>query len=199
MRFLLTLAVLISLIAGCEKDKNGFNPNYQLVVQGQLSTKSVDSVDSVLNVVKNARTCTFLRDGRKVTTFLGANDNYLDYENQIRDFENRRFLYSGKYVIYTEGVLGMYIVGASDLIYESRLDSLGNTIDPRFDLDYHGAMTMDTIAYIPNKILKKAQDGIIAAFNAGDYETCYELFDNAFIFIPTTGEKYRKLKELGIE
>lgn len=118
-------------------------------------------------------------------------------------------MFAGGDVIYVDskdvaqlGELMFY----KDILFISALDSFGNTLCPRTTerekffrtLQFWGG-SMDTIGYIPNKVLKEAQDAIVEAFNAADYETCYELFDNAMIFIPTTSAEYRRLKAEGIE
>ncbi len=56
----------------------------------------------------------------------------------------------------------------------------------------------DTIAYIPNEVIRTAELGITKAYESGDYEAVYQLFDNAFTFIPITGAEYRTLQEEGL-
>ena len=57
--------------------------------------------------------------------------------------------------------------------------------------------TEDTIAYIPNSVIKEARISIKAAYDAGDYDKVYKLFDTAFTFIPITGAEWRALKAAG--
>lgn len=52
----------------------------------------------------------------------------------------------------------------------------------------------DTIAYLPNAVVAKAEKDIKAAYALEDYEACYTLFDQAFRFVPITGEEWRALK-----
>ncbi len=56
---------------------------------------------------------------------------------------------------------------------------------------------IDTIAYVPNDVLRNAQAIIKPAYDTGDYATCYQAFDSAFVFIPITGAEWRALKEQG--
>jgi hypothetical protein len=58
---------------------------------------------------------------------------------------------------------------------------------------------IDTIAYVPNQVLRSAQAIIKPAYDEGDYATCYQVFDSAFVFIPITGAEWRALKEQGLE
>lgn len=52
----------------------------------------------------------------------------------------------------------------------------------------------DTISYLPNAVVAKAEKDIKAAYALEDYEACYTLFDQAFRFVPITGEEWRALK-----
>lgn len=56
----------------------------------------------------------------------------------------------------------------------------------------------DTIAYIPNSILRTAEIAIRAAYEAKDIEACYTLFNTAYTFIPITGYEWRELKANGL-
>jgi hypothetical protein len=57
----------------------------------------------------------------------------------------------------------------------------------------------DTIAYIPNSVMKLADDSIYSAFEKKDYTTIYSLFNTAFTFIPITGAEWRALKAVNKE
>lgn len=56
----------------------------------------------------------------------------------------------------------------------------------------------DTIAYIPNSILRTAQPILKDACDRKDFDTLYKLFDEAFRFRPITGPEWRELKEQGL-
>lgn len=55
----------------------------------------------------------------------------------------------------------------------------------------------DTIAYIPNSVLKTAETAIRAAYEAKDIEACYTAFNTAYTFTPITGAEWRALKLAG--
>jgi hypothetical protein len=57
---------------------------------------------------------------------------------------------------------------------------------------------MDTIAYIPNSVLRNAELQVKAAYANGDYTTVYKIFNEAFTFTPITGAEWRALKEQGL-
>ena len=52
----------------------------------------------------------------------------------------------------------------------------------------------DTIAYIPNSVLRTAQPLIKEAYDNGDAETVYTLFNEAFTFLPITADEWRALE-----
>ena len=57
----------------------------------------------------------------------------------------------------------------------------------------------DTIAYVPNSILREAEQKIVRAYADSNYNEVYRIFkEEAYKFIPTTGKQYRKLKEQGL-
>ena len=55
----------------------------------------------------------------------------------------------------------------------------------------------DTIAYVPNSILRQAEKDINAAYADSNFNRIYELFHTAFKFRPVTGKIYRELKARG--
>ena len=58
---------------------------------------------------------------------------------------------------------------------------------------------IDTIAYIPNSVLKNARIDIISALEAKDTASVYTIFNKAFTFIPITGPEYRELKRQNLQ
>ena len=55
----------------------------------------------------------------------------------------------------------------------------------------------DTVAYIPNSVLRAAETSIRAAYEAKDIDECYRLFNEAYTFTPITGAEWRALKANG--
>lgn len=60
--------------------------------------------------------------------------------------------------------------------------------------DLNTPTVRDTIAYIPNSVLRTAETAISAAYEAKDIEACYNLFNAAYTFTPITGSEWRALK-----
>jgi hypothetical protein len=57
---------------------------------------------------------------------------------------------------------------------------------------------IDTIGYIPNSVLKNAYDLIIPAFKNQQWQEIYDIFNEKFVFLPTTGPEYRELVKSGL-
>lgn len=58
----------------------------------------------------------------------------------------------------------------------------------------------DTIAYIPNKQLREAEQKIMAAYADSNFNEIYRLFkEEAYKFVPTTNKQYSKLKAQGLQ
>lgn len=55
----------------------------------------------------------------------------------------------------------------------------------------------DTIAYIPNAVVIEAAKKIRQAYNEGDTDKVYQLFQDAFTALPITGAEYAELVKLG--
>lgn len=66
----------------------------------------------------------------------------------------------------------------------------------KFDLTISGA-PRDTLGYIPNSVVRAAETAIKKAYNEGDIDAIYKLFNEAFTFLPITGAEYKILKEEG--
>ncbi len=208
MRYLILLLIL-NLILCCSKNNdNGIlDANYKMAVYGRnLPTRS--TVDSVETVLKHAYTVRWNPNDGTIPGFsLGTEDQFYDGGGCQRDFENRRFLFSGEWVIIAtyqdiEPQLGGLITTGRDVLFVGLRDT---TTGEFFDI-HHGDWASipnrcvdDTIGYIPNSIMSSACTKIIEAYNKKDYATCYGIFDTAFVFVPTTGAKWRALKEAGIE
>lgn len=53
---------------------------------------------------------------------------------------------------------------------------------------------IDTVAYIPNAVIRAAEVAVKAAFEAQNYDSVYTLFNEAFTFLPVTGPEWRAIK-----
>jgi len=111
----------------------------------------------------------------------------------------------GTDVIDMDGNLGLGFIEAYDCVLQRLFYvkySTKDTVlyDPianyPYEYDYDKVL-FDTIAYIPNSVLRSAETKIKAAFEKLDYASCYQIFDSAYVFIPITGPEWRALKTNG--
>ena len=129
---------------------------------------------------------------------MGGGDDGWDYL-QYHDTINNKLIFQGYYII-NEGGLGYFINDCKDAVLIAIKDKDGNAFFPPQYMESLGVeTTIDTIGYIPNAKLRVTQQKIIDAYNREDYEACYRMFNDEFIFVPTTGEKWRAMKAAGIE
>lgn len=207
--FLLSLMACL-LLASCEKDKKGLDPNAKISVTGVRSLTKADAgnipvggidgtgiTDSLEFITKYAwdyRSTT--SDGLTPQGGYGVDEEtyYL-----LRDLENYKLKFWGGGVV-SNGFLGTYVTDRIDFVVTVAKWPDGTAVMPLgFSMSDYDKVKIDTVAYIPNSVVLEARAKITAAFNDGDFDTCYKLFDEAYVFLPTTGAKWRALKQAGIE
>lgn len=212
---------ILSVTIACQKnDNNGGNDgdkkfdyfkkitatgSYTNPVKSNGSTIDIEGTgiyDSLEYITKYAWLQTF-RDKYNERKKMNFGLDELYHHN--RDVVNFKFLYNKLSVVDEQtGELSSYLRECKDNVivvirYKDGYKG-GKVIFPTADaLPQMDSIVYDTVAYIPNKVFKQAAIDIQKALDIKDYETCYNLFDNAIIFLPTTGEKWRKMKEAGIE
>ena len=119
---------------------------------------------------------------------------YKDYETgkpnmplavgpEQKDFENNRIKMWGEMIIEPDGTLSNYFLKVRDFRILARLQ--GNETKQRI------------IAYIPNKRMEEAEVAITKAYNEGNYDEVYRLFQELYTAIPTTTARWQALKAKG--
>lgn len=209
--------LILSLLAGfvfisCKKDKKSLDPNAKISVTGVRSLTKADAADvpsggiagtgitdSLEFITKYAFDCHMVMPGgltpSRAFGFI-EDDYYL-----LRDLENNKLKFWGSDAILSDGSsLGEVVTTYTDMVVVVAKWPDGTAAMPLgFDMMQHDNVTFDTVAYIPNSVVLEARAKITAAFAAGDFDACYKLFDDAYVFLPTTGPKWRALKAAGIE
>lgn len=127
---------------------------------------------------------------RKDISSLQPEVYYMD-----RDTVNYRILFWGIDVI-DEDKLGRFISYENVVLHIALNHDTGL---PQLPLEYTGRLDMpwDTVAYIPNAVMRRNKAILTEIFERGDYNKCYEVFDTAYRFIPITGAEYRELVRKG--
>ncbi|SJZ43193.1 hypothetical protein [Porphyromonas cangingivalis] len=178
MRHLLSI-LLILFVVSCKTDK----PNGMLKQDAQISINVISGTApraesdeeqplTPLEVVKQAWAVHLIGHG------MTKDADRVIHETQ-RDLENIAIKMFGSDIIgdtpRTKGQLQKFFIGGKDVYFTTKEDK-------------------DTIGYIPNKVLQEAYTKVIVAYEAGNYEEVYKLFQSAYTAVPCTGKQYRELK-----
>lgn len=188
MKKLLFLLIALAFF-GCKKDPEPFrlDPDAKVYVKPSadlISSKS-DAHLTPLEVVKQA---TILRGYN--TEAAGTSHISWSWVGKDTISEVPALLRWGTDIIHDKTGYGDFglqyeFIDAFDLI-------IARAIDDVYD-------NYDTIAYIPNANMLAARNAIVEAFANEDTEAVYEIFKEAFRFIPITGPEYKELKKLGLQ
>ena len=147
----------------------------------KLKVKSVQSADEHLTALEIVKQTQVL----KFTLLNGA--------NAMRGFAPLQ-----RDTVSTTPSLKMW--GTDILYYEERIDGsqTSNLILQTDFLEAKNCLLIsykgDTLAYIPNSILRDSETKIKTLFSAKDYEPILKIFNDAYTFIPVTGTEYLALK-----
>ena len=107
--------------------------------------------------------------------------------DEMKDFENNRIKMWGEQIINRDGELVEYFMKCKNVrIIAGNVPGKTNpTVDEGI------------IAYIPNKVMQEGWIKIKKAYDAGNYEEVYRLFQEVYTAIPITPSEYQKLREKG--
>ena len=173
----IALILLAILMVSCSKDDQKWNSDAMISLNPAPGTKAGDNHLTALEIVQQAWAISFYNE----TCFDGPGSR--GFADNQRDFGNVKLLMFGRDIITQNGeYLPEFIEGHSMV--------LTRNLTPEAQ-----PWVLDTIAYIPNSVLSAAKIQIKAAYESGEYETVYSLFNTAFTFIPITGAEWRALDE----
>ena len=179
-----TLLLSIAFIAfvGCNKEDNNngkLDPTAMISLRPEVNTRASDNPErlSALEIVKRTSNIYFWNKDIRPDIPLGAG-----FGDGQRDTVNVRLFMHGTAIIAQSGDYVPSFIEAEDIVFvETHADQEG----------------VDTIAYIKNATLNIAEAQIKEAYAKEDYAACYEIFNEAFRFIPITGAEYRELEAKG--
>ena len=206
-------------LAACSSDepapinKGKLDPNAFVRIEAQkgVKSRSKESTDdySALDIARFGMAMEFYTEwkGLEKIKELQLQKTFLDQRDTISD--NPALLMFGTDIINSEGRFSKSFLFARDVVifglrYQGKLTTYGDRQaeddDPEKDLGMligkYGVK--DTIAYIPNAVMREAQGRIEKAYNEGNYTEVYKLFHETFRFRPITGKKWRELKAQGL-
>lgn len=188
MKKLFIITAIITLLAGCKDDVKEFKidplstvklrPATSIYLSKQMA--KTNSVLSALEIVKQTTVIHMTMNnglvGERAFDKLQRDTSESDPKLMMwaTDIINSDMQYVPDFIESTDVIL---------VHWRNPMDRLGEK---------------DTIAYIPNSVIKSAQIAIKSAYDNKDAETCIKIFNEAFKFIPITGEGFRQLKKEGL-
>lgn len=185
-KLLLVISVAVVIFA-CEKEEKKerrdlLDPNALVSIYPAKGVKSESNPEhlSALEIVKQTAEMQFINK----RDYPFEESLRRGFGDPMRDTIAPRLMMWARDIIYLDTTLVTAFLYAENIILVRDMTEILNEI-------------RDTIAYIPNSVMRLAESLIVPAFNDGDYTTCYELFDSLFVFEPITADEYRELKKQG--
>ena len=197
---LLSLALFLAMaVAGCqekpqEKEKSKvLDPGAMLYINVKANptmkaeTDTKDPVEYPIltprEVVEQASIFLFTDPlNGKENSALGINDKQ-------KDVENERIKMWGEMIINNEGSKDLSVYHLDDYFFKLRdLRILGSNKEEGVD---------NIIAYIPNARMEQAEIDIKKAYEAGNYDEVYRLFQELYTARPINNDGWKALKEKG--
>lgn len=190
-KIVVLVAIASVMLLGCKKeDVFRLDPNSTVNIRGKMSLKSAETPAEVKFVVKYASSfLCYSESAGKGGVGRGFSDTQRDSVNYMLKWWGIDVLYSDdkgrQHLAWTmTDIKDIYLIATFDKNYRP--------INPRGTFVPGQSAYMDTIGRIPNEVVMRARKDITAAFEAGDYERCYQLFDSAYVFIPMMKDKWKK-------
>lgn len=192
MRSILRMAVVAVLTMLALTACNGDKPKKGLLKQGAMvyinvkenglkamegDTNTDEKLYTPAEIVREAFNFCLDDPEGNINGLLGISD-------EMKDFENNRIKMWGEQIISKDGELVEYFMKCRNV----------RVCTGQYpDKDNH----RNIIAYIPNKVMQEGWIKIKKAYDAGNYEEVYRLFQEVYTAIPITPSEYQKLREKG--
>ena len=189
-KLLAVVAVVMAVTACNGKDKPNGRLEQGAMIYVNIKEKGLKAMEGDTNteeklytpeeIVKEALNfCLETPDGHK-NVLNGISD-------EMKDYENNRIKMWGEQIISRDGELVEYFMKSKDvrIIAKNVPGKTNPTVDEGI------------IAYIPNKVMQEGWIKIKKAYDAGNYEEVYRLFQEVYTAIPITPSEYQKLREKG--
>ncbi len=177
------VASIILAVIGCQKPvkKNVLDPEAKIYIRPAAEVKSSENPAhlSAKEIVKQTEDISWLVYNSTSFPVMGFAENQ-------RDTINPKFIFWTDFVInYQDTTLYPTILDGYNMVF--RRDTNATIQITKYD----------TIAYIPNRVIRETGLKIKEAFGRGEYDECYRIFDSAYVFVPITGAEWRALKAEG--
>ena len=194
--------VFTTCLVGCKEDENKVGNYSPIYINGvDAGNKSIQQRRSVHEIL--TRGTFYLKDTELFESFDGklsvmtTGKQFLPWDNNIDTINDRLIMDAGN--VLFDGQLnwlgGSFLRGRNYYIQYVNLhtDEDGN---------YNGNGVkewLDTVGYIPNHVIEEAQIKILDLWKEGKVDEIYKTFQDAFYFIPCTGEEFKSIKDTTID
>lgn len=189
MKKILFILLVVVTFSSCKNDdlSQKWNSNAMINLRPAngtvLRSATIDTVHlTALEIVKQATNIVFWND-----SIYGHQSVGRGFADDQRDTIVPCLKMYSVDIIHSDGTYASNFVEGTDCVIQ-RVRNLNQVNE-----------IVDTIAYVPNSVLRAATIQIKAALSEQNYDKCYELFNTAFTFIPITGSEWKALKESGQE
>lgn len=203
-KILLLLTAVVVIFTACNNDdeptkpksRGQLNPNALVTISPAKGVKvraigdaDSDTAFSALEVMLRAHSAKYhtqysghVLEDREFYTGVG-------FAPEQKDTANAKLRFWGTQIISANGMLLKGTLYARDIVIVGGDPSLG---EPRY------SNSIDTLAYIPNAVLREARAKIEQAYRDSNFTEVYRLFDEALTYIPCTAKQYKELKAKGL-
>jgi hypothetical protein len=193
--FMLFSALCVAtVLVSCSSDDDNGSVSNDMRINGKAVSRTADEAHlSPLEIAKQGVSMNYYSDD------LNRLDN-LTFQEDMRDTtaEHPALLVANHFVVRGgfELVTGCINIHDAVIVRAYRLDENKDTIWYKPNEGWHNGQ-YDTIAYVPNKVVREAYKNIKAAWDAGDKERVYKLFHDALTFTPINAKEWKELKARG--
>lgn len=174
--------------AACDDDSNGkYNPDAKLYINGvDRANKSIfDSVMTVAEILRLDSIMIYAQWPNEWGNYTSCGETFTFERGNIDTINNRLVMRVG-------GIAG--IEGnpffTKDNYFVCRHNYRVMPGNPLYG-------SMDTLGYVPNAQRREAYEKICALWESEDWPQIYEIFQNAFTFIPCTGAELTEMEKNG--
>lgn len=217
-KFIYILFAIVAFVA-CSSDepapinKGRLDPSAFVRIEAQkgVKSRSKESTDdyTALDIARFGMAMEYRSEwsGLEKVKEYQSQKTFLNQRDTISD--SPALLMFGTDIINSEGRFNKSFLFARDVVifglrYQGKLTTYGDR--QSYGDDFENSLgyligkqgVKDTIAYIPNAVMREAQGRIEKAYNEGNYTEVYKLFHETFRFRPITGRKWRELKAQGL-
>lgn len=191
MKKAILLLLIVAAFCACNKDNDTFtvDPMAKIKLIPDLNAWNTDALRSAQSDTTHLSAFEIVNQATAIEYYnIGGTIDTVRWE---RGFDNAQ-----RDTLSEIPTLSMWATDIINLdgIYVPNFIESKNCILVHFDTTKPYGSPRDTIAYIPNSVIRAAQIAIKEAYDIKDYVIVYKIFNEAFTFRPITGAEYRALK-----